>query len=85
MKRSYDAIIIGAGVVGLSAAYQLSSRGLDIIVIEKDFPVAGSTNRCIGGIRRQFSTVASNKFHRGAIHWGEFKLDRQSTKEELLK
>lgn len=67
MKRSYDAIIIGAGVVGLSAAYQLSSRGLDIIVIEKDFPGAGSTNRCIGGIRQQFSTAASIKLMKESV------------------
>jgi len=42
MKRSFDAIVIGAGVVGLSAAYQLSARGLDTLVIEKGFPGAGS-------------------------------------------
>jgi glycine/D-amino acid oxidase-like deaminating enzyme len=34
-KRSYDAIVIGGGVIGLSCAWRLSQRGADVAVIEK--------------------------------------------------
>ena len=61
MTESFDTIIIGSGVIGLSAAFHLSKRGLKVLVLEKNFPGSGSTTRCIGGIRQQFSTEASIK------------------------
>ena len=59
MPSTFDTIIIGGGVIGLSAAYHLSKRGLKVVVLDKNFPGSGSTTRCIGGIRQQFSTEAS--------------------------
>jgi len=35
MNEKFDAIIVGAGVAGLSAAYIMSKAGLNVIVIEK--------------------------------------------------
>ena len=35
MSEKFDAIIVGAGVAGLSAAYIMSKAGLKVIVIEK--------------------------------------------------
>ncbi len=55
MKRSADAVVIGAGIVGASTGYYLAKQGLKVLVLERDFPCAGSTGRCIGGIRAQFS------------------------------
>lgn len=54
-SRTADVIIIGAGVIGAATGYHLSKRGRKVIVLERDFPCAGSTGRCIGGIRAQFS------------------------------
>ena len=52
-----DVIIIGAGVVGTSIAYHLAKRGCrEVIVLEKDYIGSGSTEKCPGGIRQQFST-----------------------------
>lgn len=34
--KTYDAIIIGGGAVGLSTAYFMKEAGLDVLVIEKD-------------------------------------------------
>ena len=34
MENKYDVIIIGAGVAGLNAAYELSSRGFTVAIIE---------------------------------------------------
>lgn len=59
MNETYDSIVIGGGIIGLSAGYHLSKKGLRTAVVEKNFPGSGSTTRCIGGIRQQFSTEAS--------------------------
>ena len=49
---------MGGGVVGLSIAYHLAARGArDVVVLEKEDMVGlGSTGRCSGGFRHQFST-----------------------------
>lgn len=55
-----DVIIIGAGVIGCSIAFHLAKLGCsDIIVLEKDDIGSGSTGKCAGGIRQQFSTEAN--------------------------
>ncbi len=59
MNKTYDAAIIGGGIIGMATAYYLSQQGLKTAVIEKKYLGAGSTGRCIGGIRQQFSTPTS--------------------------
>jgi sarcosine oxidase subunit beta len=51
-------VVIGAGCIGASIAYELGRRGVkDVVVIEKEpFAGAGSTAKAAGGIRAQFST-----------------------------
>src|SRR5205814_7207631 len=58
MKSAAEVVIIGGGVVGLSIAYHLAERGVtDIVVLEKEDMVGtGSTGRCAGGFRHQFSS-----------------------------
>ena len=58
MKRTAEVVIIGGGVIGLSVAYHLAKRGVsNIVVLEKEEMVGtGSTGRCAGGFRHQFST-----------------------------
>ncbi|MFX1265765.1 MAG: NAD(P)/FAD-dependent oxidoreductase, partial [Promethearchaeota archaeon] len=52
-----DVIIIGAGVIGTSIAYHLAKNGWrDVVVLEKNYIGSGSTEKCAGGIRQQFST-----------------------------
>jgi sarcosine oxidase subunit beta len=67
MNETFDSIIIGGGIIGLSAAYHLSGKGLKVLVVEKKFPGSGSTTRCIGGIRQQFSTEASIKLTQESV------------------
>jgi sarcosine oxidase subunit beta len=56
--RTASVVVIGAGCIGASIAYQLGRRGVkDVIVLEKEpFAGAGSTSKAAGGIRAQFST-----------------------------
>src|SRR5690349_6400984 len=53
-----EVIIIGGGVMGASTAYHLAKRGVkDVMLLEREeFFGQGSTGRCAGGIRHQFST-----------------------------
>jgi sarcosine oxidase subunit beta len=63
MKSTAEVVIVGGGVIGLSIAYHLARRGFkDLIVLEKESMVGtGSTGRCAGGFRHQFSTEINIK------------------------
>jgi sarcosine oxidase subunit beta len=58
MIKTADAVIIGGGIIGLSAAYQLARLKYGkIILLEKEmFLGTGATAKCAGGVRAQFST-----------------------------
>ncbi|MCL7464633.1 FAD-binding oxidoreductase [Phaeovulum sp. NW3] len=43
MKTQPDVIVIGAGVVGLSAALALQARGLGVTVLDREGPAAGAS------------------------------------------
>ena len=68
--RSCDAIVIGGGIAGASAAFSLSRRGVDVVVLEReDSLTAHSTGRSAaqyietyGGPVNQALTVASRDF-----------------------
>ncbi|MGB7588180.1 MAG: glycine oxidase ThiO, partial [Solirubrobacterales bacterium] len=47
-KRSYDAVIIGGGVIGLSCAWRAAQQGANVAVIEKAQPPAGATRVSAG-------------------------------------
>jgi len=52
-----DAVVVGGGINGLTTAYELARLGVkDIVVLEKNYIGAGSTGRCGGGIRQQWTT-----------------------------
>ena len=59
--KSADVIIIGGGIVGSSVAYHLTEAGCrNVLVIEREsHPGKGSTGKSMGGVRAQFSTIAS--------------------------
>ncbi|HLV00351.1 MAG TPA: FAD-binding oxidoreductase [Acidobacteriota bacterium] len=58
MKDGYEVVIVGAGIIGLSIAYNLAKEGCtDILVMEKEPAwITGSSARANGGFRQQFST-----------------------------
>lgn len=50
-------VIIGAGISGLSIAYNLAKKGMkDIVVIDQQYLTSGSTGRCGAGVRQQWGT-----------------------------
>ena len=56
MKSKADVVIVGGGVSGCSLAYMLAKKGIDVIVVEKNYLSAGATGACGAGIRQQWST-----------------------------
>lgn len=55
MDRTYDALMIGGGIMGLSTALQLSRAGLKVGVLEKANIGAGSTGKSSAIIRQHYS------------------------------
>jgi len=63
MEKPADVVIIGGGIVGLSIAYHLALKKAGrIVLFEKGQLGEGSTSRCVGGIRTQFSTEINIRF-----------------------
>lgn len=56
LPATADCVIVGGGVVGCSLAYHLAARGRTPLLLERDEIGGGSTARCAGGVRQQFST-----------------------------
>lgn len=60
MNRTFDAVIIGGGILGVSTAYELVKAGMkNVCVLEKHYLASGSTGRCGGGFRQQWSTESN--------------------------
>jgi glycine oxidase len=62
-NNRYDAIFVGAGVIGLACAWRAAGRGTRVCVLERDRPAAGATGVAAG----MLAPV-------GEASWGEERL-----------
>ncbi len=66
MTATADVVVIGAGIVGTSAAFYLSQRGLKVVLVDKRFVAAGATGKSSAIIRQHYSNPVTAKM----AHWG---------------
>jgi sarcosine oxidase, subunit beta len=71
MNQTYDAIVIGAGVIGASVAYNLSQRGLKVLILERQTVGAGATGASSGLVRMHYDIEVDS-----ALAWESFHLFR---------
>jgi sarcosine oxidase subunit beta len=73
LPKTSDVVIIGGGVMGGSVAYHLAERGgVSVTLLEREEQFGqGSTGRCAGGIRHQFSTEVNIRLSIESIHMME--------------
>ena len=60
-----DVVVIGAGIVGCSAAYHLAAAGAGaVLVVDREDAVGrGSTGACAGGFRQQFTSEVNIRLY----------------------
>jgi len=63
LPSSAEVVIIGGGIIGVSIAYYLAKKGAGkVVLLERGIMGEGSTGKCAGGIRTQFSTEINIQF-----------------------
>lgn len=75
MNKDYDAVIIGAGVIGCSIAFELSKKGLKTLNVDKlAASGSGSTANSCAVIRIHYSTVDGTALaYESYKYWDEWE------------
>jgi len=75
MTKQFDAIIIGAGIIGTSIAYELAKKGYKTLNVDKNPAVGyGSTSSSCAIIRTYYSTAdASALAYEGWHYWSNWR------------
>jgi sarcosine oxidase subunit beta len=61
MTQTYDAIVIGAGVMGASIAFHLAERGLKVAILERKVTASGATGHSSGLVRMHYDLAAESE------------------------
>ena len=61
MTQTYDAIVIGAGVMGASLAFHLAERGLKTAILERKVSASGATGHSSGLVRMHYDLAAESE------------------------
>src|SRR3569832_1183574 len=61
MNLFYDAIVIGAGVMGASIAFHLAERGLKAAILERKVTASGATGHSSGLVRMHYDLAAESE------------------------
>jgi sarcosine oxidase subunit beta len=72
-QHTADVVIIGGGITGTSAAYQLARRGKRVTLLEKSYLGAGGTGRTVGLVRQHYSNEITIRMALRSLHvWQDF-------------
>ncbi len=70
MDHTADAIVIGAGVMGTSTAFQLVQRGVKrVVVLEKSSIAAGSSGKSSALVRMHYSFLPEARLALASLPW----------------
>ena len=61
MNQTYDAIVIGAGVMGASIAFHLAERGMKTAILERKVTASGATGHSSGLVRMHYDLAAESE------------------------
>src|SRR5512138_3438132 len=61
MNPTYDAIVIGGGVMGASIAFHLAERGLKIAIIERKVTASGATGHSSELVRMHYDLASESE------------------------
>ncbi|HEX7666792.1 MAG TPA: FAD-dependent oxidoreductase, partial [Polyangiaceae bacterium] len=68
MSDRADIVIVGAGIMGLSIAYNLAKLGTtNVVVVDRGYLCGGASGRNGGGVRAQFSSEANIRLMQESI------------------
>ncbi len=69
LPRAADVVVVGGGVVGVSAAYHLAAAGAGrVLLLERAERLGtGSTGACAGGFRHQFSSEVNVRLSQASV------------------
>src|SRR5438067_6591750 len=74
MASTADVVVVGAGVVGASAAFHLAARGVRrVVVCERRWPAAGATGKSGALVRTHYTNEPEARLARASLdyfhHW----------------
>ena len=61
MSQTYDAIVIGAGVMGASIAFHFAERGLKVAILERKTVASGATGHSSGLVRMHYALAVESE------------------------
>lgn len=74
MSHTADAVVIGGGVHGTSAAYHLAKRGLRVVLLEKKFLAAGGTGKSTAVVRMHYDNIPETQLvHVASQYFSDWK------------
>ena len=77
MERTADAVVIGAGVMGTSTAFQLVQRGIKrVVVLEKQSVAAGSSGKSSALVRMHYTFLPEARLALASLRWFQEWRDR---------
>jgi sarcosine oxidase subunit beta len=75
MTQNFDAIVIGAGVIGTSIAFHLTERGLKPVILERKHVGFGATGSSSGLVRMHYDLEVESRLAWASFqyfhNWGE--------------
>ena len=67
-----DVVVIGAGITGAAAAYELATAGLGVVLLDRYGPAAMASGWTLGGVRQSGRHPAELQLARAAVaRWSE--------------